>query len=103
MSFWRAGAGQVRVAVKVQPKSRRPGLAGLVADIEGQRLRIGVADAPEDGRANRAVCALLAAALDLPAATIRIAQGHTSRQKTVLIEGDPATITQRLQALCPPP
>jgi uncharacterized protein YggU (UPF0235/DUF167 family) len=29
MAFWRLGADQVSIAVKVQPKSRRPGLHGI--------------------------------------------------------------------------
>ena len=53
----------VAVAVKVQPKSRRPGLQGLAPSADGERLRIGVTEAAEDGRANRAACAALAGAL----------------------------------------
>ena len=41
MTFWRVVDGGVRVAVTVQPKSRRPGLGGRVPGIDGERLRIG--------------------------------------------------------------
>jgi uncharacterized protein YggU (UPF0235/DUF167 family) len=99
MAFWRAAEGAVLVAARVQPKSRRPGLHGRVASAAGERLRIGVAEAAEGGRANRAACALLARALDLPASAVAVAAGATSREKTLRIAGDPATITPRLEAL----
>ena len=61
--FWRPLPDGVAVAVKVQPKSRRPGLHGAAPAADGERLRIGVTEAAEGGRANRAACAALAAAL----------------------------------------
>lgn len=38
MDFWRPASGGVSVAVKVQPKSRRPGLRGRLASVDGARL-----------------------------------------------------------------
>jgi uncharacterized protein YggU (UPF0235/DUF167 family) len=99
MAFWRTGPDGVSVAVKVQPKSRRPGLQGLAPAVAGERLRIGVAEAAEDGRANRAACAALARALDLPAAAVIVAAGATSRDKTLRVAGDPAVLAARLAAL----
>ena len=103
MSFWRPGAGMVLLSVKVQPKSRRPGVQGLAPDVEGERLRIGVAEPAEDGRANKAVCDILARALGLPAATVNVTHGKTSRQKTIQIDVPPDAIAKKLEALCPPP
>lgn len=99
MSFWHPTPTGVRVAVKVQPKSRRPGLQGRAPAIDGERLRIGVTAAAEDGRANRAACETLALALDLPAAAVSVALGATSRDKVLNIAGDPATIGPRLDTL----
>ena len=99
MAFWRATADAVLVAAKVQPKSRRPGLHGRAPAADGERLRIAVAEAAEDGRANRAACALLARALDLPASAVAVAHGATSRDKTLRVAGDPAAIAARLEAL----
>jgi uncharacterized protein (TIGR00251 family) len=99
MAFWRASAGGVAVAVKVQPKSRRPGLQGRAPAVEGERLRIGVSEAAEDGRANRAACATLARALGVPASAVAVVAGQTSRDKTLRIEGDPAAIGPKLEAL----
>lgn len=107
MGFWRAAEGGVRVAVKVQPKSRRPGVGGRAPDkgtgrapdVDGERLRIGVAEAAEDGRANRAACAALAGALGVKPADVAVAQGATSREKTLFVAGDAALIAARLEAL----
>lgn len=98
-AFWRTVDGGVRVAVKVQPKSRQPGLRGRAPDVAGERLRIGVSEAAEDGRANRAACATLARALDVPVAAVSVAQGATSRDKTLLVVGDAAALAARLEAL----
>jgi uncharacterized protein YggU (UPF0235/DUF167 family) len=97
--FWRAAEGGLAVAVKVQPKSRRPGLQGAAPSAAGPRLRIGVSEAAEDGRANRAACALLARALDVPAGAVSVLAGATSREKTVLVTGDAAALAARLAAL----
>ena len=98
-SFWRAEAAGLLVRVKVQPKSRRPGLDGLRPSADGPRLRVAVTEAPEDGRANRAVCATLAAALDLPASAVEVAQGAAAREKTIRISGDPALLAPRIEVL----
>ena len=97
--FWRAEAAGLLVRVKVQPKSRRPGLEGLRPGIDGPRLRVAVAEAPEDGRANRAVCAALAAALGIPASGVEVTQGALAREKTLRIAGDPALLIPRIEAL----
>ncbi len=99
MGYYRPTAGGVSVAVKVQPGARRPGLLGRVPDTAGNRLKIAVAEPPEDGRANRAVCAALAEALCVPPSDVSILHGASSRQKTLLVAGDPAALTEKLAAL----
>ncbi len=103
MRFWRPASGGIAVAVRVQPKSRRPGLQGLARSLDGDRLRIGVSAAPEDGRANQAACAALALALDLPASRVSVTAGATRREKTLLVGGlageDTARIVARLACL----
>ncbi len=98
-AFWRPAADSVSVAVKIQPKSRRPGVQGRAPSAAGERLRIGVTEAAEGGRANRAACATLAAAVGVPASAVAVVLGMTSREKTLRIEGNPATIGPRLEAL----
>lgn len=99
MAFWRAEARGVAVRVKVQPKARRPGLGGVRQAADGPRLALAVAEAPGDGRANRAACATLADALGVAAATVEVAQGATGREKTLRVAGDAALLGPRLEAL----
>ena len=67
--------------------------------VHGPCLRIGVSEAAEDGRANRAACALLADALDLPARAVAVTLGQTSREKTLHVAGDAAALAERLATL----
>lgn len=97
--FWRVTADGVRVAVRVQPKSRRPGLAGAAPAVDGMRLRIGVSEPPEDGRASQAACAALARALHVPASAVQLLHGAASREKTLHVSGDPTTLAQILAGL----
>jgi uncharacterized protein YggU (UPF0235/DUF167 family) len=97
--FWRSLADGVAVAVKVQPKSRRPGLQGAAPAAGGERLRIAVAEAAEGGRANRAACAALARALGLAPSAVSLTAGATSREKLLHVVGDPAELGARLAAL----
>lgn len=97
--FWRATPDGVTVMVKVQPKSRQPGLHGSAPSADGARLRIGVTEAAENGRANRAACVMLARALDVPAAAVAVVAGATSREKRIAVNGDPAALAERLEVL----
>jgi len=69
-AFWRVAPNGVSVRVKVQPKSRRPGVRGPAVSDQGACLRIGVIEAAEAGRANQAACAMLAEALHVPASAV---------------------------------
>lgn len=82
--------------VKVQPKARRREVAGWLAD---GTLKLRVTEAPEDGRANRAVEALLAETLGVAPSRVHVTRGAASRAKTVEIDGlDEATVRARLVA-----
>lgn len=85
--------------MKVQPTSRRPGVQGVAAAAGGPRLNLAVTEAPEDGRANQAVCLAVAEALGLPGGAVSIEHGATSRAKTLLLAGDATDIIPRLEAL----
>jgi len=98
-AFWRIQVDGVSVSVKVQPKSRRPGIQGRAVSVHGPCLRIGVNEAAEDGRANRAACAAMAAVLHVPAAAVVVTLGQTSRDKTLHVAGDAAVLTAVLETL----
>ena len=93
--FWRAFDDGVALSVKVHPRSRRPGVQGAIGD----RLRISVTEPPEDGRANRAVCAAIADLLHVSRSAVIVTAGAASRDKTLRVAGDPATLCARLTAL----
>ena len=96
---WRATPEGVTLRVKVQPKARRPGLHGLAEGVDGPRLKLAVTEAPEDGRANKAVCLAVAKALGLPGGAVSVEHGATSREKTLLLAGETTDIIPKLEAL----
>ncbi len=87
------------LCVRVQPGARRTGVLGRVPDVAGERLRVAVSAPPEDGRANRAVCDVVASALGVAARDVSVAQGAGARQKTLRVVGDPTALAVRLEAL----
>ena len=75
--------GTLKLRVRVSAGARRSEVVGRLGDAWKLRVR----SAPERGRANDEVTALLAQTLDLPARDVRIVSGHTSREKVVEIGG----------------
>jgi len=86
----------VRVAVKVVPRAARDEIVGWAGD----RLRVRVTAAPEGGRANAALEALLAVTLGLPRSRVRVVAGHASPRKLVEVDGLTAA---QVDALLPRP
>jgi uncharacterized protein len=85
----------IRLEIKVTPKASADRIQGWAEDEEGARvLKVVVTAVPEDGKANKAVIALLAKRLKLPKSALTIASGETSRRKTLLIDGDPGLLAQ---------
>jgi uncharacterized protein (TIGR00251 family) len=68
--------------VRVQPRASRDEIAGW----QGEVLRVRVTAAPADGRANRAVAGLLAAAAGVPRSGIVLVRGARSRDKLFRVE-----------------
>ena len=62
-------------------------------------LRVRVKAVADRGKANEAVIALLAKALDVPKNAIRLVSGDTARLKTVAVTGDVATLVRALEGL----
>lgn len=90
--FLRRTSGGVTVQLRVQPRARR---IALEHTAEGA-LKAAVTAAPEDGKANDAVVALLAKAWRLPKSTFEIVRGGTAREKTLMVAGDPAVLADRI-------
>src|SRR5262245_11261614 len=80
-----------RIRLRVKPGARRRALEGE----HGGALRVAVTAPPEKGRVNEEVEALLAEALDVARARVRVVAGHASRNKSVAIDGLPAEEIRR--------
>jgi uncharacterized protein len=72
---------------------------GATKASDGERLRIGVTEAAEGGRANRAACSALATALGTAQSAVSLKAGATSREKILHVKGDPTELATRLAAL----
>lgn len=80
------------IAVKAVPGARRDEIAGVLGD----RLKVRVSAAPENGKANQAICGLIAEALGLRASAIEVVRGHTSAEKTLRCAGTDRAAIDRL-------
>lgn len=88
----RETADGVEVDVTVSPRSDRSGTEGV--DEWRKRLTVKVKSPPLDGRANKEVESLFK---DITGCKSTVIRGQTSRQKTVMIKGDPKMIIERLR------
>jgi len=80
------------VDVLVSPKAGRSGVEGY--DKWRKRIIVKVISPPLEGKANKETEDILKEVTGSPSNVIK---GHTSRQKTLFIEGDAVTIIQRLR------
>lgn len=86
------------MALRVTPNSGRDALGGWIRDARGTVLmKAKVAAAPEDGKANASLIALLADAFDMPRRAVTIIAGVTARTKRVQICGDRQTLSARMK------
>ncbi len=69
--------------VRARAGARRTGILGQQAG----SLQVSVTQAPEKGKANKAIIAALAEALGLKKSQIKLIAGETSQQKRFLISG----------------
>ncbi len=72
-----------RIDVRLTPRGGRDRIDGWDGDV----LRVRVAAAPVDGKANEAMLRLLAKALGVAASNVRVVSGAQSRVKVVEVEG----------------
>lgn len=71
------------LAIRVQPRARRTEIAGERAGA----VLIRVSAPPVDGRANEAVCRLIAQRLGVARSAVQIVRGDGTRDKLVRIAG----------------
>jgi uncharacterized protein (TIGR00251 family) len=91
MDILRQVGDAVELRVKVVPGASRDRIAGPLGDA----LKVLVASAPEQGKANAAVAGLLAGALGLRPKDVRLVSGAASPRKVYRIAGRSAEQVRR--------
>src|SRR6201747_788526 len=97
---WRYFTAGISVALRVTPRGGRDDIDGLETLANGRTVvKIRVRAIAEGGEANRAVMELLAKALGVRKASVRMLSGTTSRLKQIAVDGDPAKLGDALRKL----
>lgn len=91
-------AGAVTFTVRVQPRASRDQIGGEWPGAAGSpgALKVRLTAPPVDDRANEALCRLLADALGVAVASVRIVSGERGRTKRVEVRGVTAAQVQAL-------
>ncbi len=71
------------IDVRLRPRGSRDELAGMRDGV----LQAKVTAAPVDGKANRALCKLIAKRVGVPPSRVAVVRGEKSREKVVRVEG----------------
>ena len=90
-----AAARTLRLSVYVQPNARRTAVVGL----HGEDLKVSIAAPAVDNKANLAVIAFIADVLGVPASSVSIRYGATSRRKTLEVRNGTPDIESRALSL----
>ncbi len=97
---WRYSTQGISVALRVTPRGGRDDIDGIETLADGRTvLKVRVRAIADGGEANRAVTVLLARALGVPKARVRLLSGATSRLKQIAVDGDPAQLGEALRRL----
>jgi uncharacterized protein len=82
-----------RIEVRLRPRGHADELLGLVGGV----LQAKVSAPPVDGKANKALCRLVAKRAGVAPSRVSVVRGEKSRDKVLLVEGvDEATLMGRL-------
>ena len=97
---WRYSSEGISIALRVTPRGGRDDIDGIETLANGRSVvKVRVRAIAEGGEANRAVTELLAKALHVPKASVKILSGVTSRLKQVAVDGNPKLLGEALGAL----
>jgi uncharacterized protein (TIGR00251 family) len=84
-----------QIEVRLRPRGHRDQLEGLRDGV----LHARVTAAPVEGKANRALCRMIAKRLGVAPSRVKVVRGEKSRVKLVRVEGvDPANLRAGLGA-----
>jgi uncharacterized protein len=97
---WTAAADGVVLDVWLTPRGGRDRIEGIERRGDGRAVvKARVRAAPSDGKANAALCRILAAAAGVAPRDVTIIGGATSRGKRLRIRGQATAIIAALRAL----
>jgi uncharacterized protein len=97
---WRYSTQGISVAFRVTPRGGRDDIDGVETLANGRSVvEVRVRAIADGGEANRAVTELMAKALGVTKASVRILSGATSRLKQIAVDGDPAKLGAMLREL----
>jgi len=97
---WRYSSDGISIALRVTPRGGRDDIDGIETLADGRTvIKVRVRAIADGGAANKAVTELLARALRVPKASVKILSGVTSRLKQVAVDGDPKSLGEALRTL----
>lgn len=84
-----------RLAVWVQPNAGRDAIVGP----HGDAVKVAVGAPPEKGRANQAVCRVLAQSVGCRTSNVTVVRGETARGKQVVIDAPRDAVARFLKQI----
>jgi uncharacterized protein (TIGR00251 family) len=72
-----------QISIRLQPRAKRDEVVGE----RGDAIVIRVSAPPVDGKANAALCQLIARSIRVSSSRVSVVRGQTSRDKVVRVEG----------------
>jgi len=93
VSYFRAEADGLVLTVRASPKASRDAIQGVMPTPDGTALKVAVTAPADKGKANAAVCALLAKTFGVAKSSVVLMAGETDRRKVVRVAGDPAQLS----------
>jgi uncharacterized protein (TIGR00251 family) len=92
-AFYTIKDGLIYLSIKAVPGSSKNAFAG----VQDNRLRVKIAAAPEDGKANDELRSFLAKSLGLPKKDLVLTAGEKSRLKTLTL---PLSAEEKVKGIC---
>lgn len=86
------GSESYKLAIRLTPRSGRDAVLG-VKNIDGLfEVQASVTAPPDNGKANKALCKLIASEIGVAKSKVEVVQGQTSRHKRLGIAVDEKTV-----------
>ena len=98
--FWRVRDDGIDIHVRLTPRASKDTIEGVEEKVDVRtHLNARVRAVPEKGAANAALEKLVASFMGVPASSVSVVSGATSRLKTVRITGEARELSARLEKL----